>query len=692
VSETVYNLDDTVQSAKRAVGTALAQTYASYTYTNNGLVASEKDAKNNLTAHSYDGHDRKLKTQFPSPTAINTASTTDYEQYGWDESANLTSLRKRSGQSITLAYDNLGRLLSRTYPVSADNVAYTYDLLGRRLTATGAVAADNVSYAYDNAGRLSTTTAGTRVIAYQYDAAGNRTRMTWPDTAFFVTTAYDALNRPTVLKENDTVNLAGYAYDDLSRRTTVTLGNGTTTAYGYDAQTSLASLSHNLAGTAQDQTYGYTRNQAREIATHSWSNDLYQWAGVPGNATNGTRNYSANGLNQYTAAAGSAVTHDANGNLTGNGTWTYGYDQNNRLRTASKSGTSAALAYDAEGRLRQSVVTDGTATTLNKAYDGVDLVAEYDAGEALQRRWVHGPGVDEPLVAYEGAGTTAKSWLYADHLGSIVATADATGTNTAIYSYGPYGEPSTMTGQRFRYTGQQLIGGLDIYYYKARFYDPKLGRFLQTDPIGTQDDMNLYAYVGGNPMNRTDPTGLYARSSMGSSSSVGGSSSSGSMSASSGSTLSNQGDTQVNSSGSVQLAQLLPLPLYVNPYTAVPAAIGTACMLSSGCRNLIFNEGGADSGDKDASTPTGQRGSPMNVPKGTNDPTTIGDRDYTGHSLDQMQGRGVPPAAVEDTIQNGSSRPDKDYPGSRTEHRSPDGRVVVITDTGSGRVITVQTR
>jgi hypothetical protein len=98
------------------------------------------------------------------------------------------------------------------------------------------------------------------------------------------------------------------------------------------------------------------------------------------------------------------------------------------------------------------------------------------------------------------------------------------------------------------------------------------------------------------------------------------------------------------------------------------------------------------SADKDASTPTGQRGSPINVKPGTNDQANIGGRDYTGHSLDQMQGRGVPPAAVEDTIQNGSSRPDKDFPGSRTEHRSPDGRVVVITDTGSGRVITVQTR
>ncbi|MHA7602601.1 DUF6531 domain-containing protein, partial [Alicycliphilus sp. T452] len=251
VSETLYNLDDAVQSVKRAVGSAVAQTYAIYTYTSNGLVASVQDARNNLTAYAYDGHDRKVRLSYPEPGTAGTASTTDYEEYGYDANANLTSVRKRSGQSITLAYDNLGRLTSRTYPTAADNVSYTYDLLGRRLSAIGAAAADNVSYVWDNAGRLTSTTAGGRTLSYQYDAAGNRTRLTWPD-AFYVSTTYDALNRPTALKENGSANLASYAYDDLSRRTTVTLGNGTSTSYGYDTQANLSSLAHNLAGTAHD--------------------------------------------------------------------------------------------------------------------------------------------------------------------------------------------------------------------------------------------------------------------------------------------------------------------------------------------------------------------------------------------------------------------------------------------------------
>ncbi|MDP3528377.1 MAG: hypothetical protein Q8R93_03610, partial [Methylicorpusculum sp.] len=89
----------------------------------------------------------------------------------------------------------------------------------------------------------------------------------------------------------------------------------------------------------------------------------------------------------------------------------------------------------------------------NLSYDGSDLVAEYNSTGTLLRRYVHGPGVDQPLVWYEGAVTTNKTWLYSDHQGSIVATANSTGTSTATLSYGPYGEPNATTGVRFRYTG-----------------------------------------------------------------------------------------------------------------------------------------------------------------------------------------------------------------------------------------------
>ena len=471
------------------------------TYTANGLQATVKDAKGYLTTYQYDGHDRLIKTRFPNPAKVSSSSTTNYENYSYDDNGNLVSLRKRNGQTITMTYDDLNRLIGRTYPTAADDLNFSYDLLGRRLSANLANGSYGVSYTWDKAGRLVNTTAGSKTVSYQYDPAGNRTRITWPEGGFNVATAYDALNRPITIKEKGTTVLAAYTYDDLSRRTLVTLGNATSTGYTYNPQAALASLTHDLTGTERDQAYTYSRNQVGEILDQAWSNDAYQWDG----AVNGSTSYTANGLNQYTQVQAATLGYDTNGNLTGDGTWTYAYNLDNRLKSASKTGVSASLTYDAEGRLRQTTI--GTAVT-NLLYDGTDLIAEYNSAGYLLRRYVHGPGIDEPLVWYQGNVTTNKSWLYADHLGSIIATADSTGSSTAIYTYSPFGEPDTTTGVRFRYTGQQLIGQLGLYYYKARFYSPTLGRFLQTDPIGYMDDIHLYAYVQNNPINRIDPTGL----------------------------------------------------------------------------------------------------------------------------------------------------------------------------------------
>jgi RHS repeat-associated protein len=94
--------------------------------------------------------------------------------------------------------------------------------------------------------------------------------------------------------------------------------------------------------------------------------------------------------------------------------------------------------------------------------------------------------------------------------------ANTAGTVSALYKYGAYGEPLDVNGNlnwagpAFRYTGQTVLEGAGLYHYKARIYDPLMGRFLQTDPIGSKDDINLYAYTGGDPINATDITGLDA--------------------------------------------------------------------------------------------------------------------------------------------------------------------------------------
>lgn len=97
---------------------------------------------------------------------------------------------------------------------------------------------------------------------------------------------------------------------------------------------------------------------------------------------------------------------------------------------------------------------------------------------------MHGPGVDEPLLWYEGSITGNKSWLYADQQGSVVGTANSGATSTAIYSYGPYGEANVSTGVRFRYTGQQYLGGLNLYYYRHASIRPASDASCRPTPSG----------------------------------------------------------------------------------------------------------------------------------------------------------------------------------------------------------------
>jgi len=482
----------------------------------------------------------------------------------YDAAGNLASRTDALGRTITYHYDALGRLLQKSG--SDGSVAtFQYDARGRLSYAGN----QNIAYSmtYDTLGRLAgVTDSNSRAISYQYDALGNRTKMTMPDGGA-VNYTYDAANRLSRIASF--LGEFAFSYDNLGNRIKLAYPNGVATSYGYDpvgrltailAQGSGTSVNsfnytHDAVGNrlskteqqkeratrydyAYDATYQLTQalptvlreeNDHERERNHQAENFVY---GAVGNRLRGPGQADAsvyNELNQLLASRTEEFRYDANGNLIYRAGvadddednyeqqgWSYEYDLENRLVKASKVGEHGSrvisFKYDPFDRRIEKKVEEtehggSEARIINYVYDNEDIIFEI-SGKTTSR-YVHGPGIDEPLAMEQKRNTY---FFHADGLGSIVTLTDQRGRVVQSYEYSSFGRMTAKGGevkQPYGFTGREWDKEIGLYYYRARFYDPKAGRFISKDPIGFNGgDVNLYRYVGSNPINNTDPTGL----------------------------------------------------------------------------------------------------------------------------------------------------------------------------------------
>ena len=418
------------------------------------------------------------------------------------------------------------------FPGDTDTI-YTYDTCvnGKGRLCSMADASGTTSYEYSPKGQVKKETkiidSHTYINQYTYDQNGNMKTMTYPSGKVIT---YNYTNDRAVSVLNGAANLAtNIAYKPFGGMSTVTYGNGLSSTVGYDSQyritgitagavMSLSYLTYDNNGNiqaiqdlldpAKNKSFTYDALDRLSTGTASgiWGSLGWTYDGVGNRLTENGNSYTyAPNTNKLTSANGISFGYDNNGNTTTQSARIYTYNQNQRLIQVADGAMTANYSYNGNGqRVKKNV--NGTVTIFHYSLNG-QIIAESTSAGTVTAEYVYLNG--QPLAKMEGASTY---YYHNDHLSTPQKMTDASGVVVWFADYKPFGEaainPSSTITNNLRFPGQYYDAETALNYNYSRDYNPIIGRYITADRIGLSGGINLYAYVGMNPISRTDRKGL----------------------------------------------------------------------------------------------------------------------------------------------------------------------------------------